>query len=127
MNRWMLLRILVLGGGFAWAVWSLRDAPSVDLLSDSPLVMTPPAGLAPPQPGSALEMTNALQAASQSAGACGIKGTLTLKVAKGLERAEWRGSAIQDRHCLEAALWGVSWPLLPAPMELEWAVESASP
>lgn len=126
MNRWMLLRILVLGGGFVWAVWSLRDAPPVDLLSDSPLVMSPPAGLAAPQTGGALEMTQALQAASQAAGACGLKGTLSLKVAKGLERAEWRGSAVKDRPCLEAALWGVAWPLLPAPIELEWAVEPVS-
>ena len=122
MNRWMVLRILVLGGGFAWAVWSLRDAPSVDLLADAPLVLTPPPDIPPPLPGDAMAVTDAVLTASQAADTCGLKGTLKVTVEKGLEKAEWRGGLVADNGCLEKALWGTAWPALPAPMVLEWTV-----
>ena len=122
MNRWMVLRILVLGGGFCWAVWSLRETPSVDLLADAPLTLLPPGSAPPPRSGDAMAVTTALQQAAQGVTACGLHGQLKLKLGMGLEQAEWRGSIVENHACLEQALWGAAWPALTAPMELEWAV-----
>lgn len=108
MNRWMLLRILVLGGGFWWAVWSLRSTPSVDLLADSPLQLLPPPNAKAPVEGDAGGAALALLALKDATRSCGATGKLKLYLGKGLEKAEWLGKG--DSNCLIQQLWSLEWP-----------------
>lgn len=124
MNRWLVLRIVVLCGALGWAVYTIQDTSPVDLLVEVPLYLTPPPDRKPFVRGDMTMLTRVLEQQVVAVAACGRKGSLELRFGKaGLEQASWLGQELGEaRACVEAALWGAEWPALEQPLQLEWPI-----
>ena len=115
MNRWLVLRIIILSAAMGWAIWSIQDT-DIDLLADNPLELTAPGPIDPALPGDALVAMESYQQALLATERCG-KGSLKVVIGeKGLAQASWLGSG--EPACLQKAVWSVRWPALPSAMEL---------
>ena len=125
MNRWLLLRIVLLSAAMVWAIYSIGDGPSVDLLAEVPVQLSPPAEVPPGTMGTMEQLTTILEARAAAAAACGRRGTVQLSFGrKGLEAASWLGEDLGDaRGCVEQALWAVPWPGLEQPLQLDWPLQ----
>jgi hypothetical protein len=125
MNRWLLLRIVLLSAAMVWAIYSIGESPSVDLLAEVPVQLSPPAVRAVVAMGNMEQLTTVLERQAAAAAACGRRGTLQLTFGKGgLEAASWLGDDLGDaRACVELALWAGTWPGLENPLQLDWPLQ----
>jgi len=125
MNRWLLLRIVLLSAAMVWAIYSIGEGPSVDLLAEVPVQLSPPAQRPAGAMGNMEQLTMMLEARAAAAAACGRRGTVQLSFGKdGLEAAFWLGEDLGEaRGCVEQALWAEAWPGLEQPLQLDWPLQ----
>lgn len=125
MNRWLLLRVVLLSAAMVWAIYSIGDGASVDLLAEVPVALSPPTARPTATMGNMEQLTTVLEGRAAAAAACGRRGTMQLSFGKnGLEAASWLGDDLGDaRGCVEKALWAEAWPGLQQPLQLDWPLQ----